>query len=62
MNVNGIGATGYPAAGYETRRTGRNVAGGNFAEQAAEAAQEQPPCMVLMKVQEILQSAHGRML
>ena len=38
MNVNGIGA-GYPAAGYETRRTGRNVAGGRFAEQAAEAAQ-----------------------
>ena len=39
MNVNGIGAAGYPAAGYETRRTGRNVAGGRFAEQAAEAAQ-----------------------
>ena len=32
MNVNGIGA-GYPAAG-ETRRTERNVAGRNFAEQA----------------------------
>ena len=27
MNVNGIGA-GYPAAGYETRRTERNVTGG----------------------------------
>ncbi len=38
MNVNGIGA-GYPAAGYETKRTQRNVAGGKFAEQAAEAAQ-----------------------
>lgn len=37
MNVNGIGATGYPAAGYETRRTERNVAGRNFAEQAAQA-------------------------
>ena len=36
MNVNGIGA-GYPAAGYETRRTERNVAGRNFAEQAAQA-------------------------
>ena len=24
MNVNGIGAAGYPAAGYETRRTRRN--------------------------------------
>ena len=34
MNVNGIGA-----AGYETRRIERNVAGGKFAEQAAEAAQ-----------------------
>ena len=31
MNVNGIGA-GYPAAGYETRRTERNVAGRNFAD------------------------------
>ena len=39
MNVNGIGATGYPAAGYETRRTERNVAGGKFTEQAADAAQ-----------------------
>ena len=38
MNVNGIGA-GYPAAGYGTRRTERNVAGRNFAEQAADAAQ-----------------------
>ena len=39
MNVNGIGAAGYSAAGYGTRRTERNVAGGRFAEQAAEAAQ-----------------------
>ncbi len=39
MNVNGIGAAGYPAAGYETRRTERNVAGGSFAKQAAETAQ-----------------------
>ncbi len=39
MNVNGIGVTGYPEAGYETRKTERNVAGGKFAEQAAEAAQ-----------------------
>ena len=38
MNVNGIGA-GYPIVGYETRRTERNVAGRNFAEQAADAAQ-----------------------
>lgn len=37
MNVNGIGAAGYPSAGYETRRTERNVSGRNFAEQAAEA-------------------------
>ena len=29
MNVNGIGAAGYPAAGYETRKTERNVTGGN---------------------------------
>ena len=39
MSIIGIGATGYPAAGYETRRTERNAAGGNFAKQAAEAAQ-----------------------
>ena len=32
MNINGIGATGYPAAGYETRKTERNVAGENFAD------------------------------
>ena len=39
MNINGIGATGYPAAGYETRKTERNASGGDFAKQAAEAAQ-----------------------
>ncbi|MBD5444916.1 MAG: hypothetical protein HDR29_05125 [Lachnospiraceae bacterium] len=39
MGINGIGATGYPAAGYDTRKTERNEAGGNFAKQAAEAAQ-----------------------
>ena len=39
MSISGIGAAGYPAAGYETRKTERNVAGGNFAKQAAEAAQ-----------------------
>ena len=39
MGVSGIGTMGYPAAGYETRRTERNAAGGNFAKQAAEAAQ-----------------------
>jgi len=39
MSVSGIGAAGYPVAGYETRKTERNEAGGNFAKQAAEAAQ-----------------------
>lgn len=39
MSVSGIGAAGYPTAGYETRKTEKNVAGGNFAKQAAEAAQ-----------------------
>ncbi|MDE6714612.1 MAG: hypothetical protein K2K20_12870 [Lachnospiraceae bacterium] len=39
MSVSGIGTTGYPIAGYDTRKTERNVAGGNFAKQAAEAAQ-----------------------
>ena len=37
MSISGIGAVGYPAAGYETRRTERNVAGRNFAKQAAQA-------------------------
>ena len=39
MGINGIGTTGYPIAGYDTRKTERNVAGGNFAKQAEEAAQ-----------------------
>ena len=39
MSISGIGAAGYPASGHETKRTERNVAGGNFAKQAAEAAQ-----------------------
>lgn len=39
MSISGIPAAGYPTAGYETRKTERNVAGGNFARQAAEAAQ-----------------------
>lgn len=39
MSVSGIGTTGYPIVGYDTRKTERNVEGGNFAKQAAEAAQ-----------------------
>ena len=39
MSISGIGAAGYPTAGYDTRKTERNVAGGNFAKQAAEASQ-----------------------
>ena len=39
MSVNRIGATSYPIAGYETKKTERNVSGGNFAKQAMEAAQ-----------------------
>lgn len=39
MSVSGIGTTGYQIAGYDTRKTERNVAGGNFAKQAEEAAQ-----------------------
>ena len=30
MSISGIGATGYPAAGYEIRRTARNIAGRIF--------------------------------
>ncbi|MBD5545870.1 MAG: hypothetical protein HDQ97_00440 [Lachnospiraceae bacterium] len=39
MSISGIGAAGYSAAGYETKKTERSVAGGNFAKQAAELAQ-----------------------
>ena len=38
MGISGIGV-GYQTAGYETRKTERNVSGGNFAKHAAEAAQ-----------------------
>ncbi len=39
MGINGIEAVGYPASEYETRKTERNVTGGNFARQMTEAAQ-----------------------
>ena len=39
MSVSGIGTTGYPIAGYDTRKAERNIAGGNFAKQVEEAAQ-----------------------
>ena len=39
MSINGIGTTGYQATEYDTRKTERNVAGGDFAKQAEEAAQ-----------------------
>lgn len=39
MSVNGIGASGYPITGYETRKKEQNAVGGNFAKQAAEAVQ-----------------------
>ena len=38
MNISGIGTTYYPA-GYETKKAEQNATGGNFARQAAEAAQ-----------------------
>ncbi len=37
MSVSGIGTAGYPVTGYETRKTERNVTGGSFAKQAAQA-------------------------
>lgn len=40
MDINGICTAGYPAAGHETRKTGRNAAGMNFAKQAAAAQAE----------------------
>ena len=39
MSFVGIGTTGYPIVRYDTRKTERNVFGGNFAKQVAEAAQ-----------------------
>ena len=38
MGISGIGAAGYPPAGYETRKTERNVAGGDFADAINKAA------------------------
>ena len=32
MSINGIGASGYPVAGYTTKRTQQNKAGRSFAE------------------------------
>ena len=43
MSISGIEAAGYSAAGYETKKTERNMAGGNFAKQVAEAAQAASP-------------------
>ncbi len=39
MGINGIGTAGYPIPGYETRKTEKTVAEGNFAKQVAEAEQ-----------------------
>jgi len=36
MNVNGIGATGYPVAGYKTRRTKNNVPENQFMDTLVE--------------------------
>ncbi len=33
MSISGIGAVGYPAAGYETRRAQRNTLGRNYTDQ-----------------------------
>lgn len=38
MSVSGIGAVGYPVAGYETRRTERNVAEKSFSDEISKAA------------------------
>ena len=38
MSVSGIGTIGYPIVGYETRKTERNVAGGNFTDVINKAA------------------------
>ncbi len=38
MNIHGIKATEYPAAGYETKKAKRNVSERNFAEQMAQAS------------------------
>ena len=43
MSVSGIGAAGYPAAGYETRRIERNAVGGNFTDAINKAARNEAP-------------------
>lgn len=39
MSIGGIDAGGYSTTAYETRKTEKNASGGNFAKQAAKAAQ-----------------------
>lgn len=39
MNVNGIGAAGYMTAGYETKKTRRNMAGKEYADPISNAVQ-----------------------
>ncbi len=38
MAISGVGTTGYPITGYDTRKAERNVAGGNFADVINKAA------------------------
>lgn len=55
MSVNGIGASGYPMAGYTTKRTQQNTAGKKFAEQVNNAASKKG-YTVYMKTDDMLYS------
>ncbi len=55
MNVNGIGAAGYLATGYTTKRTQQNVAGKIFAEQVNNVASKKGHT-VYMKTDDMLYS------
>ncbi len=57
MGINGIGATGYQAAGYTTKRTQQSAAGKSFAEQVSNAASAKPhTSIVYMKTDDMLYS------
>lgn len=57
MNVNGMGAAGYPLTGYGTGRTRQNTTGKSFAEQINKAAGAKPhTSIVYMKTDDMLYS------
>ena len=49
MGINGIGTTGYPMAGYTTKRTQQNAAGKSFAESVNNVADAKPHTSIVYR-------------